>query len=189
MTVPSAKPEATTRGRDFDPISASCLAIWSASNGGPNRSVTTRHPNRVTLPMNSNSLIKDNTFLTRASYFGAESNAWPSTETPPPAGLLSNWISIGTAITPAAGSPFDQGYSRENRKGSEERLANGDEPVSRIGFLRRFPQRTDGRLLLKCWLALVLSTDRHHSTGSSPSRRQTLLISTFRRRHALSGCD
>jgi hypothetical protein len=34
----------------------------------------------------------------------------------------------------AAGSPFDQGYSGENRKGSEERLANSDEPVSRIGF-------------------------------------------------------
>jgi len=59
-TAPSAKPEATTRGRDFEPTSASWRRSWSPSNGRRNTSVKARSPKRLTSPAISNALLKFN---------------------------------------------------------------------------------------------------------------------------------
>ena len=49
-TAPSAKPDATIRGRDFDPTSASCRRISATSKGRRNASVTARSPKRLMSP-------------------------------------------------------------------------------------------------------------------------------------------
>src|SRR5262249_34863152 len=51
------KPEATTRGRDFDPISASCRLICSPSKGRLNASVTARKPKLLSSPATSSTFV------------------------------------------------------------------------------------------------------------------------------------